>query len=117
MMTRSRALDLLRASASRRNREQAPSWETWEPAAEDQPIDEAASLRQQRMLIRRALAELPPEQKHAIELAYFSGMTHHEIAIRLDVPLGTIKTRIRAAKDKLRLLLTPLASSAPESIQ
>jgi RNA polymerase sigma-70 factor (ECF subfamily) len=117
MLTRSRALDLLRSSASRRLREQPTQWEIWEPAAQDPPLDEAASLRQQRHLIWQALAELPLDQKHAIELAYFSGMTHHEIADRLEVPLGTIKTRIRAAKDKLRQSLSPLARGAAESIQ
>ena len=117
MLTRSRALDLLRSSASRRSFEQAPAEHAPEPVAQDQPLDEAASSRQQRLLIQQALEELPGEQRHAIELAYFSGMTHYEIADRLGVPLGTIKTRIKAAKDKLRHSLTPLFHGAAEPTQ
>lgn len=117
MLTRSRALDQLRSSAARRANELTATWEGWEPVVDGPLLDEAAILRQQRILVRRALVELPLDQKEAIEMAYFSGMTHHEIASQLVVPLGTIKTRIRSAKDKLRLLLTPLAPGSGESIQ
>jgi hypothetical protein len=60
-------------------------------------------LRQQQLRIRTSLNELPPEQREALELAYFSGLTHMEIAARLRVPLGTIRTRIRMGMDKLRI--------------
>ena len=52
--------------------------------------------------VREALAELPVSQRAALELAYYEGLSHAEIAARLDQPLGTIKTRIRLAMIKLR---------------
>ena len=55
--------------------------------------------------VRHALTELPPEQRHAIELAYFGGLTHVEMAARLALPLGTIKGRLRLGLEKLALAL------------
>src|SRR5581483_8111250 len=52
--------------------------------------------------VRRALAQLPAEQREPIELGFFGGITHAEIARRSGIPLGTIKTRIRAGLGKLR---------------
>jgi RNA polymerase sigma-70 factor (ECF subfamily) len=62
--------------------------------------DEAAS-------IRGMLEDLPPEQKKVIELAYFGGFTHTEIAEMLDAPIGTIKGRMRLGLEKLRNLISP----------
>ena len=56
-------------------------------------------------LVERALRSLPPEQQAVIELAYFQGLTVNEIAVRLDLPPGTVKSRIRLAMDKLRTFL------------
>ena len=58
--------------------------------------------------VRRALADLPVEQRQAIELAYFGGLTHQEIAERTGTPLGTVKSRLRLGLQKLRLLLGDL---------
>lgn len=55
--------------------------------------------------VRAALDELPPEQRQAIEMAYFSGLTHQEIAERTGTPLGTVKSRMRLGLKKLRTLL------------
>jgi RNA polymerase sigma-70 factor (ECF subfamily) len=55
--------------------------------------------------VRRALAELPAEQRQTIELAYYGGYTQSEIATAMEVPLGTVKGRVRIALDKLRLTL------------
>jgi RNA polymerase sigma-70 factor, ECF subfamily len=71
-----------------------------------------ASLNLQREQIVRALATLPTEQREAVELAYYGGLTHQEIAERTGVPLGTVKGRTRLAMGKLR---TALADLAPET--
>jgi RNA polymerase sigma-70 factor (ECF subfamily) len=55
--------------------------------------------------VRAAVASLPKEQQLALQLAYFQGLSHSEIAERLDEPLGTVKTRIRLAMQKLREML------------
>jgi RNA polymerase sigma-70 factor (ECF subfamily) len=60
--------------------------------------------------VREALAALPAEQLRVIELAYFGGFTHTEIAGMLDVPLGTVKGRMRLGLEKLRLLLEGVAA-------
>ena len=55
--------------------------------------------------MREAVATLPPAQREAVELAFFQGLTHVEIAARLKKPLGTIKTRIRQGLIRLRKTL------------
>jgi RNA polymerase sigma-70 factor (ECF subfamily) len=55
--------------------------------------------------VRAALTQLPGEQRELIELGFFEGMTHEELARRTGVPLGTVKTRIRAGLRKLRSAL------------
>jgi RNA polymerase sigma-70 factor (ECF subfamily) len=58
--------------------------------------------------VHRALAELPDEQRTTVYLAYFEGRTHSEIAERLEVPLGTVKTRLRLGLGRLRQRLAGL---------
>jgi len=102
MMARSRAIDRLR---TRRTRVEGRTGEVQvlNDLPDAQP--DAASViigEEQTRLVRHALAELPLVQRVAIELAYYEGLSHTEIAERLEQPLGTIKTRIRLGLLKLR---------------
>jgi RNA polymerase sigma-70 factor, ECF subfamily len=73
------------------------------PDRTDQEVDRRDEARE----IRAALEGLPSEQSHVIELAYYGGFTHSEIATMLDIPIGTIKGRMRLGLDKLRTQLAP----------
>ena len=102
-VTRNRAVDEVRARGRRRLREAG------ETATDDDPPDSRAEdpqlsavLSGEREAVQRAVLQLPPEQRQAIELAYWGGLTQQEIAERLAQPLGTIKTRTRLAMKKLR---------------
>ncbi len=106
-VTRNRALDELRR-VSRRNRSEDQETDESSPldalATSDRMVDPAlsAELREQREAVRTAMTRLPPEQRRAIELAYFSGLTQVEISDVTGDPLGTVKTRIRLGMRKLR---------------
>ncbi len=96
-----RAIDALRRSSvhdRRRASDDAIEQELEAPERTDvQAMSNAASEE-----IRVALGELPTEQRHVIELAYFGGFTHTEIASMLDTPIGTVKGRMRLGLEKLR---------------
>ncbi len=66
---------------------------------------EAAHLEERSRLLRNALEVLTPEERRAIETAFFSELTYHEVATKLNQPLGTVKTRIRSGLGKLRQAL------------
>ncbi len=106
-MARSRAIDRVRA----RHRREDRTISLDDPAVRFDPFDErasperVASFRQTRDAVREALKTLPRPQREAIELAFFQGLTHVEIAARLRQPLGTIKTRIRQGLIRLRTRL------------
>ncbi len=78
-------------------------------ALEEAPddVDAEAWRRIQGERVRDAIDRLPPAQKEAVELAFFAGLTHVEVAERLEIPLGTAKTRIRTALLRLRDILGP----------
>jgi len=96
-----RAVDLVRREERRRGEplESAP-----EPAAPDTTEDEA-TLGLQRRLVQEALSQLSPEQRQALELGYYGGLTQSELAEQLGQPLGTIKSRMFAGLRRLRELL------------
>jgi RNA polymerase sigma-70 factor, ECF subfamily len=105
-IARSRAIDRLRA---RRTRVEAPTGErrALDEMPDAQPDAASTMLDEERSrLVREALGELPMLQRVAIELAYYEGLSHSEIAERLEQPLGTVKTRIRLGLLKLRDVLT-----------
>lgn len=103
-LARSRAIDKLRARRTRplnhSDHRLARELTDTGPPAEWQALSSEQAAR-----VRTALADLPVLQRVAIELAYFEGCTQAEIAARLEQPLGTVKTRIRAALMKLREVL------------
>jgi RNA polymerase sigma-70 factor, ECF subfamily len=104
-IARNRALDRLRARGSaRRAAERAAADPVVRPPASVPPV-ELAEVRQRRTRIQGALEALPPPQREAVELAYFGGLSQTEIAARVGEPLGTIKTRLRLAMEKLAALL------------
>jgi RNA polymerase sigma-70 factor (ECF subfamily) len=105
MVARSRAIDRLRSDASLRGALE----ELRELTSYDSPSpEEETTLGELRDRVRRALRSLPAEQRSAIELAFFEGLSHSEIARKTATPLGTVKTRIRAAIGKLEQLLESL---------
>jgi RNA polymerase sigma-70 factor (ECF subfamily) len=106
-VARNRAIDE-RRSRGRRFRFETPPSVNAEEMLELAPTDEVrdtAVVSEERVIVQRALATLPPEQRLAIQLAYFGGYTQQEIAQGLHQPLGTVKTRIRLGLQKLRTLL------------
>jgi RNA polymerase sigma factor (sigma-70 family) len=96
-----RAVDLVRREDRRRADplESAP-----EPTAQTTAEDEA-TLGFQRRVVQEALRRLPPEQREALELGYYGGLTQTELAERLGQPLGTIKSRMFTGLNRLRDLL------------
>ena len=105
-IARYRAIDLLRRRSIRPEGNLA-LWVEEVGLKQPDPVDVEAEveLAQRRHRVRRAMAQLPPEQRQALAYAFFQGYSHSEIAERLREPLGTVKTRIRLAMQKLRQLL------------
>jgi RNA polymerase sigma-70 factor (ECF subfamily) len=108
MMARSIAIDRLRSSAGRAARTEPLDGPRQEASPEADP-ESSAFFSQQRDRVRSALAQLPLEQRQVIELAFFGGLSHSELATQLDLPLGTVKTRVRLGLGRLRTLLEEVA--------
>jgi RNA polymerase sigma-70 factor (ECF subfamily) len=103
-VARSRAIDRLRALGG--HRRSSDPLESARAVASGQPgPEEDSAVAQRRRLVQAALTRLGPSQRQAIELAFFAGLSHSEIAAELGEPLGTVKTRVRLGMIRLRELL------------
>ena len=100
MMARTRAIDRLRSRQASRDAADGPDLDRL--PADVAPVSEQLIASQQAARVREAMMTLPVEQRTALELAYFEGLTQTEIAERTETPLGTVKTRIRTALSSLR---------------
>jgi RNA polymerase sigma-70 factor, ECF subfamily len=108
-LTRSRGIDRLRARTSRGHGmtdsiDDAPVAQT--QGHDPTPFDQQADA-EVRVMVMKALVELPAAQRQALELSYYEGLSHSEIAERLKEPVGTIKTRIKLGMSKLKITLQP----------
>jgi RNA polymerase sigma-70 factor, ECF subfamily len=101
-VARSRAIDALRARKRRRADTVVPFEEAVLPAPAPLRPDAQAAAREEQLAVRRALARIGPDQRRAITLSYFEGLSHAEIAARLRIPVGTVKSRIAGAVRNLR---------------
>lgn len=115
LMARSRALDLWRETqVAGRARERMKGYAVRDEGRVDELPPLAAELRRDRAVVLGALARLPAPQRHAIVMAYWGGLTADEISLRLGVPVGTVKSRIRLGLLKLRDRCEPHLDLEPE---
>lgn len=106
--TRTRAIDRIRARRSRPQRGSDDDGRKMAAIPDGSPsVDVIVATSQDAARVRGALADLPVDQRDALDLAYFQGLSHSEIAERTGIPLGTIKTRIRSGLQRLREAMTP----------
>ena len=117
-IARHHAIDVLRRRSVRPD-QYAVDWEDAIPdhvSPEHNP-QEFAELSQQRERVQAALAQLPADQRQALTLAYFNGYTQRQIAEVLKQPLGTVKTRLRLAMQKLRDYLRDEQDAEKKSVE
>ena len=100
-----KAVDAVRRSSARAERALPEGAEEF-LAASTRP-DELAEWSMEAEAVREAVKQVPEDQRMTIEMAYFLGLTHVEIAERMGVPLGTVKSRLRIGLDKMREYLRP----------
>ena len=100
VLTRSRAIDHLRSAIRYQRESPLETVVDWLASHEKNPEEQAVS-NQRSQRVRAALTSLPRTERDAIELAFFSGLSHSEVAKTLRSPLGTVKTRIRTGMSRL----------------
>jgi RNA polymerase sigma-70 factor, ECF subfamily len=101
-IVRNRAIDALRREGGRAPKLDLDDEATLESKAAPERTEAEALRRETARQVRGALGALPNEQSQVIELAYFGGFTHSEIARMLEMPLGTVKGRMRLGLEKIR---------------
>jgi RNA polymerase sigma-70 factor (ECF subfamily) len=105
IMARSIAIDRLRSNESRGARVNEPWAERHSQVSNEESPEEAAVGAERRSLVNQVLRDLPVEQKEILELSYFQGLSQSEIAAKLSIPLGTVKTRARLGMAHMRDML------------
>ncbi|MCR9133307.1 MAG: sigma-70 family RNA polymerase sigma factor [bacterium] len=108
-ITRNKAIDRLRSKVYKEQKKQSSSLDDDDVhvtlySSENNPLEDTI-LNERAKLVKQAMEQLSDKQREVIEVAYFEGKTQSEISEEFDVPLGTIKTRMRDAMIKLRTLL------------
>lgn len=110
-IARSRAIDRLRSGKhdqmARESLDNAGALTSTSASPEEMTVNS-----ERQRIVRSALDALTPEQREVIELAYYFGLSHSEIAMKLGQPLGTVKTRTRLGMMKLRETLSPLSGGS-----
>ena len=106
-IARSRAIDRLRSGWQTQQRQESLDVVTDRETVAASP-EEMTVMSERQRIVRQAMTLLSPEQREVIELAYYSGLIHSEIAAKLSQPLGTVKTRTRLGMMKLRDALAPI---------
>ena len=107
-IARSRAIDRLRSNRQDQHNEAIDDANGL--VASSISPEEASVMSERQRLVRMALDALVPEQREVLELAYYGGLSHTEIAEKTGHPLGTVKTRTRLGMMKLREMLSPILS-------
>jgi RNA polymerase sigma-70 factor (ECF subfamily) len=105
MLTRTRAIDRLRARRARPDEHRAgldPAAGRMVLLSTDPDPEDVVLAAEDSARVKEAYATLPEQQRSLLDLAYYEGLSHSEIAERTGVPLGTVKTRIRTAMETLR---------------
>ena len=105
IMARNAAIDRIRQKRAQPKTLAFEPESTPEPESTEASPEEQTAERERRRRVQLVLNELPPEQREVVELAFFGGLTHAELAERLREPLGTIKSRIRMGLLRLRGLI------------
>ena len=112
-----RAIDAFRRDVVRTSKDVSDD-EALQRLPSGQSTEDEAEHRDEARQVRSALEELPPDQRQVIELAYFGGFTHSQIAKMLGLPAGTVKGRMRLGLNKLRLALgDPLGATAMTGVR